>query len=96
VSELIQEIKIRLLVSLVTASNRTNVFIFTLLLSEALESALLEASKKSALFLPSTPQWSSFRFQPLNQAWATFPSLGAKLSFSLRVKGRTKLLNKIN
>jgi hypothetical protein len=32
----------------------------------------------------------------LYQAWATFPSLGAKLSFCLRVKGRTKLLNKIN
>jgi hypothetical protein len=28
----------------------------------------------------------------LEQAWATFPSLGAKLSFCLRVKGRTKLL----
>jgi hypothetical protein len=34
--------------------------------------------------------------QPLSQAWATFPNLGAKLSFCLRVKGRTKLLNKIN
>jgi hypothetical protein len=32
----------------------------------------------------------------LDQAWATFPSLGAKSSFCLRVKGRTKLLNKIN
>jgi hypothetical protein len=30
------------------------------------------------------------------QAWATFPSLGAKLSFCPWVKGRTKLLNKIN
>jgi hypothetical protein len=32
----------------------------------------------------------------LHHAWATFPSLGAKLSFCLRVKGRPKLLNKIN
>jgi hypothetical protein len=32
----------------------------------------------------------------IDQAWATFPSLGAKLSFCLRVKGRTRLLNKIN
>jgi hypothetical protein len=29
----------------------------------------------------------------LQQAWATFPSLGPKLSFCLQVKGRTKLLN---
>jgi hypothetical protein len=34
--------------------------------------------------------------QTLTQAWATLPSLGAKLSFCLRVKGKTKLLNKIN
>jgi hypothetical protein len=33
---------------------------------------------------------------PLDQEWAIFPSLGAKLSFCLRVEGWTKLLNKIN